>query len=268
MTNAATLSPALNQRGATPAPERGIVPSTLQTKNSSTRQRRVRRMAGLLAGGAVVATAAIALPALAQTHDTGEIAGAGPTTPTLATSIVPSTTTELPATTTTAAPEAAPVVATPSPEEQLRARLDAMTPAEKLAFTLYTASPAERAAFAAFISPPPPAPVAAPKPAAAPAPTAPAATPAPASGGGTPPNSFLACVRNRESRGNYQARNASGAAGAYQMMPGTWNNVARHAGRPDLVGKSAASASPADQDAMAASLYAWQGRAPWAGPGC
>ncbi len=220
-----------------------------------------------------MATAAIALPALAQTHDAGETAGAGPTTPSLATSIVPSTSTELPSTstTTTPAPVAETVAATPSPEEQVRARLAAMTPAEQLAFKLYTASPEDRAAFAAYISPPPP--PAVPKPAAkAPAPAAPATSPAPAAApkttGGTPPNSFLSCVRNRESHGNYQARNASGAAGAYQMMPNTWNNVARHAGRPDLVGKSASSASPADQDAMAASLYAWQGRAPWAGPGC
>ncbi len=217
-----------------------------------------------------MATAAIALPALAQNQDAGDTAGAGPTTPSLATSIVPSTTTELPTTTTTPAPVAETVAATPSPEEQLRARLAAMTPAEQLAFKLFVASPEERAAFAAYISPPPPAPVVAPKPIVkAPAPAAPAApAAAPASSGGSPPNSFLACVRNRESRGNYQARNASGAAGAYQMMPNTWNNVARHAGRPDLVGKSASSASPADQDAMAASLYAWQGRAPWAGPGC
>lgn len=84
-------------------------------------------------------------------------------------------------------------------------------------------------------------------------------------GGG---NGFLGCVKNRESRGQYGAVNgSSGAAGAYQFMPQTWNNTARHAGRPDLVGKNPATASAADQDAMAQHLYSWQGAAPWGG-GC
>lgn len=75
-------------------------------------------------------------------------------------------------------------------------------------------------------------------------------------------------MRNRESRGQYGAVNGgSGAAGAYQFMPQTWNNTARHAGRSDLVGKNPAAASRADQDAMARALYQWQGSAPWGG-GC
>jgi hypothetical protein len=80
---------------------------------------------------------------------------------------------------------------------------------------------------------------------------------------------FLACVKQRESGGDYTVYNSqgSGAAGAYQMMPGTWNSIAASSGRPDLVGLDPAAAPPADQDAMAAALYAQQGSAPWGG-GC
>ena len=83
------------------------------------------------------------------------------------------------------------------------------------------------------------------------------------------PGDFLACVRQRESGGNYGVYNSggSGAAGAYQFMPGTWNSIAASTGRGDLVGLDPAQASPADQDAMAQALYAQQGAAPWGG-GC
>jgi hypothetical protein len=81
------------------------------------------------------------------------------------------------------------------------------------------------------------------------------------------PGDFLACVRQRESGGNYAVYNAggSGAAGAYQFMQGTWNGVAASSGRSDLIGVDPAQASPADQDAMAQALYAQQGSAPWGG---
>jgi hypothetical protein len=212
-------------------------------------------MAGLLAGGAVAATAVIAFPAFAQSQG-DDFAGAGPTTP----AAVQTST----STTSTLAPIEATTVSVPSPEEQFAAFFSAMTPEQQLAFKLYTASPEERAAFAAYISPPPPPPKPAPKP--APKPTAPASQPA--ASGGSAPNAFLACVRQRESGGNYRISNGQGYYGAYQFSQSTWNNTANHAGRTDLVGVNPAAASPADQDAMAASLYAWQGRSPWAGPGC
>jgi len=76
----------------------------------------------------------------------------------------------------------------------------------------------------------------------------------------------LDCIRHRESRGDYGVVNrSSGAAGAYQFMPGTWNSTARSAGRSDLVGVHPASASRADQDAMAQHLLATQGLGPWGG---
>lgn len=81
---------------------------------------------------------------------------------------------------------------------------------------------------------------------------------------------FMECVKHRESRGDYTAvdTTGSGAGGAYQFMPVTWDNTARHAGRYDLVGVHPSQASPADQDAMFWHLLGWYGRSPWNGPGC
>ena len=107
------------------------------------------------------------------------------------------------------------------------------------------------------------------------APSKESAKPAASTASGTRPTApsvitgFLACVRNRESRGNYQAVNpSSGAGGAFQFLPSTWRIVVRHAGRTDLLYVLPQYASPADQDAMALDLYHWQGRSPWEGPGC
>jgi hypothetical protein len=95
------------------------------------------------------------------------------------------------------------------------------------------------------------------------------AAPAPPSGGGTSPHHndpFLACIRHRESRGNYGVVNPQGPwYGAYQFLASTWNVTARHAGRLDLVGVLPSDASAYDQDEMAWALYQWQGSGPWGG---
>ena len=77
---------------------------------------------------------------------------------------------------------------------------------------------------------------------------------------------FLACIRARESHGNYGAVSANGVyRGAYQFSQSSWNTAATHAGRHDLVGVLPNLASPADQDAMALTLYEWLGSSPWGG---
>lgn len=107
------------------------------------------------------------------------------------------------------------------------------------------------------------APAAAPAPAPAPAPVA----TAPSSGGASPAEAaFLACVRQRESGGNYSVVSSNGLwFGAYQMTRQTWNSTAQRAGRPDLVGLPPNQASAGDQDSLALVLYRWLGKSPWGG---
>jgi predicted nucleic acid-binding Zn-ribbon protein len=77
---------------------------------------------------------------------------------------------------------------------------------------------------------------------------------------------FLVCTRARESGGNYGAVSSNGLYyGAYQFLPTTWNSVASHAGRLDLIGVLPSHAAATDQDVMAWDLYQWQGNAPWGG---
>jgi hypothetical protein len=79
---------------------------------------------------------------------------------------------------------------------------------------------------------------------------------------------FLACTRAHESdsAGGYHAVSPGGTyRGAYQFLPSTWNNIARSAGRSDLVGVDPAAAAPSDQDQLALFLYHQQGAAPWGG---
>ncbi len=85
------------------------------------------------------------------------------------------------------------------------------------------------------------------------------------SGGGSMGGGWAA-LRNCESSGNYAAVSASGTyRGAYQFARSTWDSVAR-SNHPHLVGVDPASASPADQDAMALALYRSSGSSPW--PSC
>ncbi|HUK70728.1 MAG TPA: transglycosylase family protein [Streptosporangiaceae bacterium] len=94
--------------------------------------------------------------------------------------------------------------------------------------------------------------------------TAPAEAPqAPAASQGTAPGgSFGACVRSRESGGNYQATNAGGYYGAYQFSASTW---AAYGGNPADFGN----ASAAEQDQVFANAIAQGGESNW-GPydGC
>jgi hypothetical protein len=79
---------------------------------------------------------------------------------------------------------------------------------------------------------------------------------------------FLKCTRAHESdsAGGYQAVSPGGVyRGAYQFLRSTWSNVARAAGRADLVGVDPAAASPADQDELALFLFHHAGPAPWGG---
>jgi hypothetical protein len=79
---------------------------------------------------------------------------------------------------------------------------------------------------------------------------------------------FLRCTRAHESdsAGGYRAVSPDGVyRGAYQFLRSTWSNVARAAGRDDLVGIDPAAASPADQDQLALFLFRSAGPAPWGG---
>jgi peptidoglycan hydrolase-like protein with peptidoglycan-binding domain len=89
-------------------------------------------------------------------------------------------------------------------------------------------------------------------PAPAPATTPAAATTEASSGGYSIPSSIVQC----ESGGDYSAVNASsGAGGAYQILPSTWQAYGGQ-GLPQ-------DASPAEQSQIAAEIYARQGPSAW-----
>lgn len=76
-------------------------------------------------------------------------------------------------------------------------------------------------------------------------------------------SSTLACIRAYESdsAGGYSAVNSSsGAGGAYQALPSTWDGYAGYA--------RAEQAPPAIQDQWAREAIAASGTRPWAGSGC
>jgi len=77
---------------------------------------------------------------------------------------------------------------------------------------------------------------------------------------------FLACTRAHESdmAGGYQAVSPGGTyRGAYQFDQSTWDAAAQLAGRVDLVGVDPATATPADQDLLAITLFHARGAQPW-----
>lgn len=87
---------------------------------------------------------------------------------------------------------------------------------------------------------------------------APAPAPAPAyTGGGGSGCVIPAYICQRESGFSYTALNpSSGAGGMYQLMPSTADAVARQIGRYDLVGVPPHLMAAADQDLLAATLWA------------
>jgi len=92
--------------------------------------------------------------------------------------------------------------------------------------------------------------------------------PAPVAAASPSQDPFLKCTRAHESdsAGGYRAVSPDGVyRGAYQFLRSTWNNVARAAGRNDLVGVDPAAATPADQDQLALFLFHRAGAAPWGG---
>jgi peptidoglycan hydrolase CwlO-like protein len=101
------------------------------------------------------------------------------------------------------------------------------------------------------------------------APTAVPAGPGPSSSVGAMPqlNTFLRCVLQAESGGNYQAISPTGQyMGAFQFSQTTWNEAAQLAGMPTLVGVPPYDASPRDQDLLAIALYNADGEQPWYDP--
>jgi hypothetical protein len=82
-------------------------------------------------------------------------------------------------------------------------------------------------------------------------------------------NSFLQCVVQAESGGNYGAVSPNGLyMGAFQFSQSTWNSAAAAAGLSSLVGVAPNLASKPDQDAVAVALFALDGQQPWLGDRC
>lgn len=80
-------------------------------------------------------------------------------------------------------------------------------------------------------------------------------------------NSFLQCVVEAESSGNYSAISPGGEyMGAFQFSQATWNEAAELAGMPQLIGVPPNEASPAEQNALAIALYNADGEQPWYDP--
>jgi peptidoglycan hydrolase CwlO-like protein len=99
-------------------------------------------------------------------------------------------------------------------------------------------------------------------------PVATTVTPAAPSGAGAtsdpPLPPFLVCVRQAESGGNYGAVSPNGQyMGAFQFSQSTWNVAAQDAGLPGLVNVPPNTASRADQDTVAITLYNLDGQQPW-----
>ena len=128
------------------------------------------------------------------------------------------------------------------------------------------ATPAQPAQPASVPTTTPPATnVPAPVPTTTPPATSPPAS-VPSGGGLTDPalNPFLQCALQAESSGNYGAVSANGVyMGGFQFSQPTWDQAARLAGLPNLIGVPPNVATPAEQDTLAVALYSLDGQTPW-----
>ncbi len=79
----------------------------------------------------------------------------------------------------------------------------------------------------------------------------------------TPIGGTWACIRARESGSNYSENTGNGYEGAYQFLPGTWDNAVRGAGYGEYANGRADLAPPRVQDAAAVWLQARDGWSPW-----
>jgi hypothetical protein len=76
--------------------------------------------------------------------------------------------------------------------------------------------------------------------------------------------SFLQCVLQAESSGNYGAVSPGGTyLGGFQFSQATWNEAAQLAGMPQLINVPPNQATPAEQDDLAIALYQADGQQPW-----
>lgn len=165
--------------------------------------------------------------------------------PSLVVAVSPSEASTTTSTTAAPVPDTAPVT-TEAPSTTVKAPVSTTTTAPKKV----AAAPAAPKATTTTTAAPQ---VALPAPPAGPVPT-------------TSEAAFLACVRQRESHGDYTVVDPSGTyMGAYQIYQGGWDAVARSMGRTDLVGVRPNTASPADQDAVALQMLRMYGRSPWGG---
>jgi hypothetical protein len=216
------------------------------------------RLAILLAVALALPVVIVVLGSRSTPPTLVEVAAAGPTQPAIGSSVPPSTGATATEASTTSA-EASTTASTAAASTTPTTSWSSSTAAKSTTAPTTTAKPAPTTTrpTARLVPVTTAAPVTAPPTTARPTVTAPPTSQSAAA--------FLACVRQRESGGNYAIDTGNGYYGAYQFHQGTWDDAARYAGRPDLVGRRPNTASPADQDAVALALYNRYGAAPWGG---
>lgn len=218
---------------------------------------RAARLAALL-----VLAAAVALLVARPSRDTPkrvDLAVRDPGTPAqaplsdrLATAEATTAPTTAPATTAPPAPPPAPTTAPPTTEAPTT------TTTEPEPVLQPAAEPEPETATPTPVDPPEP------EPSRTPAEATSATSQAEAPASSAQPGGPWALLRDCESGGDYTAVQPDGPGrGAYQFDQPTWDGIARHLGRADLVGVLPHTAAPADQDTAALQLYDESGAVPW-----